>query len=46
MGSRNKKLGITYPAHSGKFNIDEKVMEIGCELFTTLALEYTKNPIY
>lgn len=40
LGCRNEAAGITYPLHSPKFQIDERCLAIGAELFVRFALEF------
>ncbi|MBS3780927.1 MAG: hypothetical protein KGY41_11080, partial [Desulfovermiculus sp.] len=40
LGCSNHEAGITYPLHSGYFDIDERVLGIGMELFSQAAIRF------
>jgi amidohydrolase len=42
LGCSNPGAGITYPLHSAYFDIDERVLGIGVELFSQAALRFLK----
>lgn len=44
LGAGNSKKGIIHGNHSNKFDIDEKVLIKGVEIFFSLAVDFLKSP--
>lgn len=38
LGTRNEELGVTEPLHSDRFNIDERALNIGSDVFLRIAI--------
>ena len=45
VGASNEDIGIDYPNHNDKFNIDEKAILISTELYVAYALEALKKEV-
>lgn len=43
VGTRNDKLGINEPHHNERFDIDEKSLEIGANLYIQFAIDYLEK---
>ena len=44
LGCGNKEKGLLYPLHSPRFDIDEKVLGVGVELFYEAVKQYLSTP--
>jgi amidohydrolase len=44
VGSRNDDRGLSSPHHSPTFDFDERALEIGVEMLTSVALEFLERP--
>lgn len=43
LGTRNEELGFTEPLHSDRFNIDERALNIGSDIFLRIALNKAED---